>query len=38
MNDPPENTKLMDDVVFNEVNHVTDFNFRSGMIFAYFEK
>ena len=34
---PPENTKLMNDMVFDEVNHTNDFNFcdQHG---AYFEK
>jgi len=28
VNDPPEDTKLMDDVIFDEVDHISCFNFN----------
>jgi len=34
---PPENTKLMNDIVFDEVNHTNDFNF-CDQYGAHFEK
>jgi len=38
MGDPPGNTKSTNDVVFNEVNHINDFNFNERYDFPHFEK
>ena len=35
MDDPPRNTKLMDDMVFNEVNNINNFNFSERYSSVY---
>ena len=38
MDDPPRDTKSMDDIVFDEINHVESFDFNQCIASAYFEK
>ena len=38
VNDPPWDTKLVDDMMFDEVYHVDGFNFSERTTSAHFEK
>ena len=38
MNDPPGDTKSVDDMVFDESNNIASFNFSEQYSLAHFEK
>ena len=38
MDDPPRDTKSVNDMVFDKINHIRSFNLYSGIASAHFEK